>query len=205
MWPICEHSAGVIPFRFDGNRVPTYLVIHSATVQTPQARWEFPKGGIEAGEHPREAAAREFEEETGLVSWAFRDGFERSLSYTYMCRGQKHFKTVIYLAAEVFDTATMTRSHEHMEDPLGRWCHWGSFDETTRMLCHAKIRHLFAEVDSWLRNGNSAERVRHAHRRESAREAAHFRPREWARIWADTNTIPAPGLVRQLGHPPAQA
>ena len=38
MWPIYEHSAGVIPFRFDGNRVPTYLVIHSATVQNPQAQ-----------------------------------------------------------------------------------------------------------------------------------------------------------------------
>ena len=54
MRTIHEHSAGVIPFRPpEGSPlVPLYLVIHSATVRNPLARWEFPKGGIEPGDHP---------------------------------------------------------------------------------------------------------------------------------------------------------
>jgi len=52
MRTIHEHSAGVIPFRRpEGSALfPLYLVIHSATVRNPLARWEFPKGGIEPGE-----------------------------------------------------------------------------------------------------------------------------------------------------------
>ena len=93
MSPVHERSAGVIPYRLRGDGVPLYLVLHSATVRNPRAKWEFPKGGIEAGEAPRETAAREFVEETGLVSWAFREGFERNLSYTYIRRGRKVLKT----------------------------------------------------------------------------------------------------------------
>ena len=43
MRTIHEHSAGVIPFRRpEGSALfPLYLVIHSATVRNPLARWEF--------------------------------------------------------------------------------------------------------------------------------------------------------------------
>ena len=62
-----ERSAGVIPYRWGDDRVPLYLILHSATVRNPRAKWEFPKGGVEAGESTRQAAAREFHEETGLA------------------------------------------------------------------------------------------------------------------------------------------
>ena len=96
MTAIQELSAGVIPYRVGGDRTLTYLVLHSATVRNPRAKWEFPKGGIESEESPRQAAAREFLEETNLSSWAFREGFEQSLSYTYIRRGRKVLKTVTY-------------------------------------------------------------------------------------------------------------
>ena len=63
-----ELSAGAIPYRWVGDEVLHYLVLHSATVRNPRARWEFPKGGIEPGETPRQAAAREFHEETGFAA-----------------------------------------------------------------------------------------------------------------------------------------
>src|SRR5262249_3569844 len=42
-----ERSAGVIPYRVEGDRTLAYLVLHSATVRNPRAKWEFPKGGME--------------------------------------------------------------------------------------------------------------------------------------------------------------
>jgi bis(5'-nucleosidyl)-tetraphosphatase len=146
-----ERSAGVIPYRVNGSQQPLYLVLHSATVRNPRARWEFPKGGVEAGETPRETAAREFQEETGIASWSFREGFERSLSYTYIRRGRKVLKTVTYYIVEVLDDPLLIRSAEHVEDSQGHWYLWGAFDEISRLLYHAKIRHLFAEADTWLR------------------------------------------------------
>jgi bis(5'-nucleosidyl)-tetraphosphatase len=48
-----ERSAGVIPYRWGDDRVPLYLILHSATVRNPRAKWEFPKGGVEPGESTR--------------------------------------------------------------------------------------------------------------------------------------------------------
>ena len=151
MTALVERSAGVIPYQVGGDRSLQYLVLHSATVRNPRAKWEFPKGGIEAEETPREAAAREFVEETSLTAYAFREGFERSLSYTYIRRGRKVLKTVTYYLVEVLDDSTLACSFEHVEDPFGHWYHWGSFDQVNRLLYHAKIRQLFAEADAWLR------------------------------------------------------
>ena len=151
MTAIHERSAGVIPYRVGGDQTLSYLVLHSATVRNPRAKWEFPKGGMEAGETARETAAREFQEETSIGAWAFREGFERSLSYTYIRRGRKVLKTVSYFIAEVLDDSGLTRSPEHIDDPFGHWYHWGSFEQVTRLLYHAKIRQLFAEADAWLR------------------------------------------------------
>jgi 8-oxo-dGTP pyrophosphatase MutT (NUDIX family) len=146
-----ERSAGVIPYRTGEDQVLLYLILHSATVRNPRARWEFPKGGVEAGESTREAAGREFREETSLVDWSFREGFERTLSYTYIRRGRKVIKTVTYYIVEVKDPSHLAKSSEHVEDPNGRWYSWGTFDDTSQLLYHTKIRQVFAEADAWLK------------------------------------------------------
>lgn len=146
-----ENSAGVIPYHANADGTLLYLALHSATVRNPRARWEFPKGGIEPGENARQTAAREFIEETSLTDWTFCEGFERSLSYTYIRRGRKVLKTVAYFLVEVHDITTLARSPEHVEDPSGHWYCWGTFGEITALLYHAKIRQLFVEADAWVR------------------------------------------------------
>jgi bis(5'-nucleosidyl)-tetraphosphatase len=153
MLSVQERSAGVIAFLNECDPVNRpYLLIHSARVRNPKARWEFPKGGIERGETPRQAAAREFVEETGLRCWRFGDGFEWSITYTYFRHALTRTKTVIYFIAEVFDPSTMTRTVEHVEDSAGRWFRWGRFDEVVRLLSHQQMRDLFRAADSWLRS-----------------------------------------------------
>ena len=150
-----ERSAGVIPFRRSKDQGPLYLVLHSATVRNPRAKWEFPKGGVEPGESPRQTAAREFHEETSLEDWSFRDGFERTLTYTYIRRGRKIVKTVTYYLVEVRDTAGLAPSAEHVEDSNGDWHHWGTFEQISALLYHTKIRQVFAEADEWLKRPRS--------------------------------------------------
>jgi 8-oxo-dGTP pyrophosphatase MutT (NUDIX family) len=153
-----ERSAGVIPFHRDGDRGFLYLVLHSATVRNPRAKWEFPKGGVEVGESTRQTAGREFQEETSLTNWSIVDGFERSLSYTYIRRGRKVVKTVTYYLVEVAGPIQPTRSEEHVEDPHGDWYHWGTFEEINRLLYHTKIRQVFAEAQAWLFNASAPQR-----------------------------------------------
>ena len=55
-------QAAVIPYRIRKNRVEIALV-----TTLSGKRWIVPKGSIDDGERPREAAAREAEEEAGLI------------------------------------------------------------------------------------------------------------------------------------------
>src|SRR3984885_11299935 len=151
MTTLHERSAGAIPFCPRTGTEPLFLILHSAPVRTPRARWELPKGGVESGESTRQAAAREFTEETSLVDWSFRDGFERTLSYTYIRRGRKVVKTVTYYVVEVRDPTALACSPEHAVDPSGHWFRWGTFEEISLHLYHTKIRQVFAEADAWLK------------------------------------------------------
>jgi 8-oxo-dGTP pyrophosphatase MutT (NUDIX family) len=151
MTTLHERSAGTIPFCAREGQEPLFLILHSATVRNPRARWEFPKGGVESGESTRQAAAREFHEETSLTDWSFREGFERTLSYTYIRRGRKVIKKVTYYLVEVRDPNALACSAEHVEDPNGQWYRWGTFNEISELLYHTKIRQVFAEADAWLK------------------------------------------------------
>ena len=56
-----QHQAAVIPYRIRKERVEVALITTSAG-----KRWILPKGSVDVGELPREAAIREAEEEAGL-------------------------------------------------------------------------------------------------------------------------------------------
>jgi 8-oxo-dGTP pyrophosphatase MutT (NUDIX family) len=57
-----RQQAAVIPYRIRKQRVEVALVTTSGG-----KRWIVPKGSVDDGEHPRQAAIREAEEEAGLL------------------------------------------------------------------------------------------------------------------------------------------
>jgi 8-oxo-dGTP pyrophosphatase MutT (NUDIX family) len=57
-----HHQAAVIPYRIRKERVEVALVTRSRG-----RGWVVPKGSVDDGEQPREAAIREAEEEAGLL------------------------------------------------------------------------------------------------------------------------------------------
>ncbi len=79
-----EFSAGGVLFRDD----------KVLLIQNPSGVWTFPKGLIEKGETPEEAAVREVYEETGIRGRIL--DFVGEIEYWYKLHGEKIFKRVKY-------------------------------------------------------------------------------------------------------------
>lgn len=113
-----DHSAGVIVFRREGRRL-RFLLLRSRRTRRPL--WEFPKGGIDEHESPRQAALRELQEETGLRPEQIRliDGFQRVERYRFAVgRGVERFsvhKDVTYFLGETTERE-ITISTEEASD-----------------------------------------------------------------------------------------
>ena len=63
-------SAGLFMYRRQADRLQVFLVHPGGPFWSAKnvGAWSIPKGGLEAGEKPLDAARREFHEETGLTS-----------------------------------------------------------------------------------------------------------------------------------------
>ena len=94
----------VLPLLADGRLVLERIYRHPYR----QYLLEFPAGGINHGENPLAAAARELEEETG-----YRPGAVRSLGSYEAIPGMMRARIYLVLAHELVQTGT--RSHETME------------------------------------------------------------------------------------------
>lgn len=70
-------NAGIVLFRTDGK------VLLCERVENYPKRWQFPQGGIDAGETPLQAAVRELREETSVVSAKFVEALSRPLRYDF--------------------------------------------------------------------------------------------------------------------------
>lgn len=128
-------SAGVVPLR----RTPQGWRV---LVLRAYKNWDFPKGVIDPGEDPMDAAKREASEETGLgdLEFPFGDTYKETLPYA----GGKVAR--YYLAETTEETVNLPISHE-----LGRAEHhewrWVSLDDAEDLLPPR-----LAVVLEWARN-----------------------------------------------------
>lgn len=140
-----HHSAGIVVYRSGGERA--FLLLRSAVTRRPV--WEFPKGAIEEGESPREAAIRELAEETGLVpgDYTVREGFreEERYVFTRSTAGERVTirKQVTYFLAE-WERGEITISPE-----ASRFL-WAAPGEARRLIRFPEKRRVLDRAQRWI-------------------------------------------------------
>ncbi|MEM0158310.1 MAG: NUDIX domain-containing protein [Thermoplasmataceae archaeon] len=101
-----QASSGIITFRIINGKLE-YLFL-----KRKEGFLDFPKGHIEAGETPIEAARRETMEETGLEPDVI-EGFTYEMNYFYTFNGKRINKRVIMFLGRSTDFKSAHHSSEH--------------------------------------------------------------------------------------------
>jgi 8-oxo-dGTP pyrophosphatase MutT (NUDIX family) len=137
--PVRLRSAGGVVVRGEGEERRV------AVVQSQYGTWVFPKGLIEEGEQPEEAARRELGEETGLRKLVLRQalgwtehGFERD--------GKAFRNRIYWFLYKAGPRATMRLDpEEEVQD-----CGWFTPEQALRLLSHASQRRVLRRALSRL-------------------------------------------------------
>lgn len=131
-----DASFGVIPLR-DTQPWEVFLIKHR------RGHWGFPKGHLEAGETPEQAAARELEEETGLVVKKFWETDPLVEHFSFYYQGTKVEKTVTYFLALV--DGEIKLQEEEIE--AGKWV---TLDKAKEILTFAEAKAVCNQVQKIL-------------------------------------------------------
>jgi 8-oxo-dGTP pyrophosphatase MutT (NUDIX family) len=123
-----ETSAGGIVFRLDGG-VPLFLLIRDS-----YQNWGFPKGHLESGERPEDAALREVREETGIADITMRGNIE-TIDWYFRFRGQLIHKVCHFFLMETAQADTLPQRTEGITA-----CQWVGYDVASSSISYANAR-----------------------------------------------------------------
>jgi 8-oxo-dGTP pyrophosphatase MutT (NUDIX family) len=112
-------SAGGVVFRAGGE----VLLLRKGS----ERRWCLPKGGVEEGEGPEDAARREIREETGLYCTLVGHVLDIRYQYYWPAESVNYDKTVKYYLAEVVGGSVKL-------EPIFDGYRWCSEKEALRLL-----------------------------------------------------------------------
>jgi 8-oxo-dGTP pyrophosphatase MutT (NUDIX family) len=128
-----EVSAGGVVYRVEGDGTeaarPVFLLIRDS-----YRNWGFPKGHLEAGEGPGDAALREVAEETGLCGLSLVGAIE-TIDWYFRFRGRLVHKVCHFFLMRTDATATCPQRDEGITA-----CRWASFEEAVAMVSYANAR-----------------------------------------------------------------
>lgn len=114
-------SAGVAVVRREQDRW-LYLLLRAYQY------WDFPKGGVETGETPLEAAHREVQEETGITRLQFHWGEQYLETGPY-----NHGKVARYYLAETDEARVVLGISPELGRPEHQEYRWVDFDQAMAM------------------------------------------------------------------------
>ena len=125
METVHQHSAGGVAFRSDG---PKHEIAVIRT--TEEGRWQLPKGIVDPGETPEQAAVREVSEEAGLTCKLLDpiDTIEYWFVASYDGPKKRYHKKVSFYLMEYLSGDVSDHDHEVTE------ARWVTFDEALSML-----------------------------------------------------------------------
>jgi len=129
--PLEETSAGGVVFRrADGNGV-VYLLIKDS-----YRNWGFPKGHVEPGEEPADAARREVAEETGLADLALHE-LVQEIDWFFRFHGRLIHKTCTFFLMESAAGDVCPQQDEGITA-----CRWLPLEEALTTVSYANAREV---------------------------------------------------------------
>lgn len=143
-----EFSAGAVIFRLQDGQ-PLFLILH---YHFKGDYWDFPRGNIEKGETPTQAARREIKEETGLTEIDFIEGFKEKTKWFYRWEGRTIFKQATYFLARASGNEKVNLSKEHVG------FNWLSFGEAMQQLTYNNTKVVFDRAHDFLKKQPSLQK-----------------------------------------------
>lgn len=113
--------------------------------------WGFPKGHVDKGEMPIEAALREVEEETSIKNLQLNESFRQTITYPVVEKNQTFEKHVTYFLCKVKDKSVKI-SNEHDRSL------WTDADDAERVLQHENLRGVLRAALQHLRESSQKGR-----------------------------------------------
>jgi 8-oxo-dGTP pyrophosphatase MutT (NUDIX family) len=132
-----ETSAGGVVFRRGADGQVVYLLIRDS-----YRNWGFPKGHLESGEPPADAARREVAEETGLVDLTLH-GPIRVIDWYFRFRGKTIHKYCHFFLFESKRGEPVPQTDEGISD-----CAWYSPDEARRTISYDNARTVLEQASA---------------------------------------------------------
>lgn len=129
-----ETSAGGVVYRLAAGG-ELFLLIKDS-----YQNWGFPKGHLESGERPEDAALREVREETGLADLALRGRIE-TIDWYFRFRGQLIHKVCHFYLMETSQADTLPQQAEGITA-----CQWINFEEARRAISYANARKVLGRA-----------------------------------------------------------
>ncbi len=134
-----EISAGGIVYKKESGQFFVVLIKHSGkTANQEKEVWTFPKGHIDPGEKPEDAAIREVGEETGVVA-KIVDKLG-SIKYTFVWEGENIFKIVTFYLMEYISGDVAGHDYEVEE------AKWFEFLEAEKQLHYKADKETLAKA-----------------------------------------------------------
>jgi len=130
-----EFSAGIIGFK----RAETLKFL---LLKYPKGYWGFSHGQIEKGESSRDAAIREFKEETGLDIAKMFDGFKEIIEFFYKREGKTVHKEITFYLGESKDGEVKLTEHTDYG--------WFDFDEALAKLQFKNDQEILKKANEFL-------------------------------------------------------
>jgi 8-oxo-dGTP pyrophosphatase MutT (NUDIX family) len=139
-----ETSAGGVVFRLEDG-VPRFLLIRDS-----YANWGFPKGHVERGESPEDAALREVREETGLGELS-SCGLIDTIDWYFRFRGKLIHKSCHFYLMETSQSDTAPQRAEGITA-----CQWVTFAEAHDAVSYANAREVLRRAREMIGTQESA-------------------------------------------------